>query len=119
MKLACLLLGTYMLLPFALLLGSSSNKPGDTANYNDFLQESPLYPTQGSTERKACSVYYKGHEEALANAHNCKDTGQSSACGGPDQCSCASNQRLVQYSCNEGTFNVCEAKFPDGTLRCR
>jgi hypothetical protein len=54
-------------------------------------------------QRKSCSEYYP----ASGSMTNCTDIGRS-GCGGPDQCSCASSERLVTYRCSEGTFNLCQ-----------
>ncbi len=66
--------------------------------------------------RQTCDKYYRGHEDALAQAHNCHEIG-ASACGGPDQCACGKNERLVSFKCDEGTFNGCSPS-KDGHPRC-
>jgi hypothetical protein len=119
MKLASIILGATLLLPLPLMFGKPSKPLQDNQSDLVMAQDRQLYATQGPSARKTCKEYYKDDEDSFAKAHNCNDTGQSSACGGPDQCSCPSNQRLVQYKCTEGTFNVCAANFPDGSPRCR
>ena len=75
------------------------------------LRTSPQSP-----DRKACREIYPGDEDALSQAHNCSEVG-ASACGGPDQCSCDKNERLVSWKCDEGTFNACSPS-KGGTPRC-
>lgn len=81
-----------------------------------FVQNDRLVNGSSAEDRKTCRAYYPGAGDALTRAHNCNEIG-SSGCGGPDQCSCATDQRLVSWKCDEGTFNVCSSK-KDGAKRC-
>lgn len=120
MRLPIFVLIATMLVMYSFAGRSQSEAPREAVDdHGVVLKGLGLRVQAGTSERKTCNAYYEGHSKALAEAHNCTDTGQSSACGGPDQCSCPSDQRLVGFKCDEGTFNVCTAKFADGTPRCR
>jgi hypothetical protein len=80
------------------------------------MNAAALWPIESAPDRKTCNAYYRGHEEAVSQAHNCTEIG-ASACGGPDQCSCEQNERLVSWKCDEGTFNACSPS-KDGHPRC-
>jgi hypothetical protein len=43
--------------------------------------------------------------------------GYRSACGGPPQCSCEPNQRLLDYHCPQGTYSLCDDE--EGKNGCR
>jgi len=106
------------------LVGGASGLPPSEVHHDPVverflssqIQSIGLFPGQSEQDRKTCHDYYPGHEQALAGAHNCTEIG-ASACGGPDQCSCPQNARLVSWRCDEGTFNACSSD-KDGAQRC-
>lgn len=57
--------------------------------------------------RQACSTYYPLPQN-YPNWH-CGPPGYGSPCGGPQQCKCYDqHESLVTYTCQEGTYYVCE-----------
>ena len=110
-----MLAGFVAILSFSLLVHSTSQR----ALGSDPLVQPGHPPAAIPTslaKRKACSAYYSGQEDALSQAHNCTEIG-ASACGGPEQCSCADNERLVSFTCKEGTFSGCSPR-KNGSPRC-
>src|ERR1700728_2630118 len=55
--------------------------------------------------RDHCSKYYPV-PDGSDSWTTCEDKGRS-GCGGPEQCICGANERLVTYQCVEGTFHKC------------
>ena len=61
-------------------------------------------------QRKSCAEYYPV-PNTLAWT-NCRMIGNS-ACGGPPQCSCKADERLIGYKCDQGYYNECEYEHAD------
>jgi hypothetical protein len=73
----------------------------------DTLHWSKTSGQAGQTSKKACSVVYPV-PQAAKNWTGCK-SGEYSECGGPQDCTCGeSDDRLIVYHCNEGSYSVCE-----------
>jgi hypothetical protein len=62
-------------------------------------------PSEIAADKDPCSTVYPIPDGA-DQWTNCVKSG-ASACGGPDQCACATSDRLVEYSCSEGKYNKC------------
>jgi hypothetical protein len=57
-------------------------------------------------DKKVCSEVYPV-PEAAKHWSQCEG-GEYSECGGPDQCACKVDERLIWYHCKEGSYAVCE-----------
>jgi hypothetical protein len=65
-------------------------------------------PPSTKADKDPCSVVYPVPDGA-DQWTNCVKSG-ASACGGPDQCACASTERLVEFTCTEGKYNRCNVE---------
>jgi len=63
--------------------------------------------SSGSTanKKKSCSKVYPLPRRS-SRWTNCVRAA-ASACGGAEECACDSTERLVEYSCTEGTYKKC------------
>lgn len=77
----------------------------------DFMSDGPQF--RNVADKKDCSEYYpppQGYE----NWTHCRPDGGGSACGGPDQCACDDSQRLVTFTCDQGSYHQCWAEKGNG-----
>jgi hypothetical protein len=91
-----------LLLQIAFPPGSKLTR-ADLSPRSKMLSESQIVQTQDP--RKSCSEVYP-IPQGSELWKSCQDVGRS-ACGGPDQCLCGQNERLVTFKCDEGTLNKC------------
>lgn len=56
--------------------------------------------------RKHCFYTYGTQPDFPKNAQGCSRAG-ASGCGGPDQCFCGANERLVTFKCGAKYFHMC------------
>ena len=57
--------------------------------------------------KKSCAEFYP-LPDGYDRFTGCRLKGQS-VCGGPQQCSCKSNEALVTYQCDQQAYNICKA----------
>jgi hypothetical protein len=55
-------------------------------------------------KRPHCNDKYPGEHRPAS----CQTRIGSTACGGPDECSCGSNERLVTFHCGNAYYHLCE-----------
>jgi hypothetical protein len=63
-------------------------------------------------ERRECDEVFPLPED-YPNWTNCRNIGQS-ACGGPAECQCLPEQRLVTFKCDQGTYQQCFGEKGNG-----
>lgn len=71
----------------------------------------PSRSDAAAPQRPACGQYYPVPNDALFWTH-CSIAGNS-ACGGPPQCACQADERLITFKCDQGYYHSCEAYNPD------
>lgn len=86
---------------FLLIAAISSAKDITVGTAGTVVVKLGAIPTDN--DRPTCAEKYPNHDP---NWH-CHESGVS-ACGGPDQCSCDDDERLVSYVCDEGFQAQCE-----------
>jgi len=108
--------------PLILALLSLRQSPDGMPTKTPTTHENPLgfvrllptsfVTTSSMLQKQACSAVYPvpGDKEDYTG---CSIIGRS-ACGGPDQCSCDSTERLVSVKCDQGTYNECQAESGNG-----
>jgi hypothetical protein len=99
----------------ATLLLFASNVPTDrpAATVPDFVALEALVPSMGmlslftnQQQRRHCTEYYP-YPEDVHLWTRCRAIG-TSGCRGPEKCKCNSDEHLVSYKCDQGTWHVCE-----------
>ncbi len=93
-------------------LGLSQLNGVNTANGRaDFLSEKLV--SSNKRGKPSCEAVYPlpRNYEAWTK---CKSDGESSNCGGPDQCFCDESKRLVTFSCDQGTYRQCWGERGNG-----
>jgi hypothetical protein len=63
-------------------------------------------------QRRACDKVYP-LPDGYENWSDC-ERGEFTECGGPQQCACIPEQRLVTFRCKQGTYNQCFSWPEDG-----
>jgi hypothetical protein len=109
-------------IPLILALLSLWQSPNGTPTRTPTTHESPLgfarllptsfLPTSFTIGQQLCRDLYPPPGDR-GEYTGCSIIGRS-ACGGPDQCACASTERLVSVKCDQGTYNECEAEPGNG-----
>lgn len=89
---------------------SSQSMPFIELAARPLLHESLFRPA--TADRQSCGRYYPLPDN-YQNWTGCKKDG-GSACGGPDQCACADSERLITFTCDQGTYHRCYAEKGNG-----
>lgn len=78
---------------------------------SNFLKDDILasHPQQ----KPDCSDRYPPPDD-YPNWTHCKPNGGGSACGGPQQCACDESQRLITFTCDQGSYQQCWAEKGNG-----
>jgi len=106
------------------IVGFSAGAPPRSANpaFNHVAPDLDIKTTpllneglhfQAPADRQSCQKYYP-LPDGYQNWTNCRKDGGGSACGGPEQCSCADSERLITFNCDQGAYHKCYAEKGNG-----
>ena len=90
---------------------SANEAPQSTEMRDSFLHEHSLF--RSVSDKPDCDETYPLPDN-YQNWKNCKKDGGGSACGGPQQCACLESQRLITFTCDQGSYHQCYGEQGNG-----
>lgn len=70
-------------------------------------------PIRSGSDKRDCDQVYPLPDN-YQNWTNCKKDGGGSGCGGPEQCACLESQRLITFTCDQGSYHQCFGEQGNG-----
>jgi hypothetical protein len=89
----------------------SGSRTGLVSTSADFLQEEIGF--RSAPDKPDCEKKYPLPSN-YQRWTNCKANGGGSSCGGPEQCACLESERLVTFTCDQGTYHQCYGERGNG-----